>query len=110
MSDEPKFSMHSQPRRHNPEESTFLSDVFRLADPAVTEFMERHNAALERNRALLERVTVLERAMEKTLDLLQRIEVGAATIVADVQLGREIPLLLPPIRQAQKITREALDA
>lgn len=35
----------------------FLSDVFRNADPQLAGFMARHNA-------LLERVTVLERALE----------------------------------------------
>jgi hypothetical protein len=39
----------------------WLADTFEHADPIVANFMARHNA-------LLERVTVLETAMEKALD------------------------------------------
>lgn len=49
---------HPIPKRND---GVFLHDVFEHADPVVAEFMAKHNA-------LLERVTVLERAIETHLE------------------------------------------
>ena len=78
--------MADQRRKALSEDEKILGEVLREADPSLTFYVERHEQLIARNAALLERVTVLERAME--------------------QIARNDPMNLT----AQEIAERALDA
>ena len=74
-----------------------LADLFEHADPVVAGFMARHNA-------LLERVTVLERALEELADLHHRTLSGSRRHDPENRDWRDCPCL------SCRGAREALDA
>jgi hypothetical protein len=56
-------------KSHQSETEREFCEILQMADPIVSRFVSEHEALKRRNEALLERVTVLERALQHYADL-----------------------------------------